>query len=489
MVRYSRLLDRLTVGDVRANHGWLRDIDVPDVLDWRDFHRQPEAALGALGARIERWGTPIHTINYMSYPKGSVGERQFPVLDPLAELAYRSSVKPVARRLAHSLPPQAMSRRVMHDEHGSWCAEPWRPRRAEWKAWMGQQQGRDPFGGRGFADVRSCFPSVRTGRLCRRVLPSLACDDAEIAPLEEWFQLVGRMPGHHSGLLIGQEASSVLGTAYLVPVDRRLGEARMVRWVDDVVIATHSREEFLDLVGPLDDQLQLGGQALNAAKTRWEPWSVDMNLDESLVAHPDTDAAAPGPLSLLQQAAETGEIDGVRAALASLTEAGDATGVDVLADSDWLAERLPRESAVYISQVWSGIGGPAKEWVTRRAGDAAPTADSAPLQMHLLHRCRRKREVVGEPDALLAAAESLLGQQHLRPLTAELLAAAGRHGRKRSWSRAVDIAFDTADLNLQRGALGEIPAANANRPLRRHVAELAKRSPGLLPVASAFAAT
>ncbi len=277
-----RLAERLSVSAVGANAEWNRDVEVPDVLRWRDMHAEPQAAVEAVRRRASATGTAVGVVTYFDHPKGASGIRRFPVFDPLTELGYRAAVTPVASTLARTVPIRALSRRAEIQRHGAWRAEPWRPVRRRRMEWLAEQARVSPHGGRGTGDVRNCFPTINTNRLCSQSLPSLGCDDFAISPLRSFLDDLGRLPGHHTGLPMGQEASSILGTAYLSPLDRVAGSTSSIRWVDDLLFAGPSEEEFLDWLGRQAEQAMRIGLVLNDAKTAWAPWGEALDPEESL---------------------------------------------------------------------------------------------------------------------------------------------------------------------------------------------------------------
>lgn len=474
---------RLNPEDVAANKGWLRDADIPDVLDWRDFHHSPSLTLGVLGeVQRDRKRNASDRMHYMKYPKPNGGERVFPVLNPIDELSYRNAVKPAACKLGRSIPANVFSRRTIRAS-GAFRAEPWRDARSRWNDWLKYHEVRDPGGGRGFLDVESCFGTIDRQRLLESTLPSLGCESYEIAPIAEFFEFFSKKPHGACGLPVGQEMSSLLGTAALVPVDRAAGDTPYARWVDDIVIPTHEPSEFYQgRVPELEVQLDRGGQVFNSAKTLWLPWSAHLEAGDygGVIADVDGDQAA---YVRLFNAAEAVDYEPVRAAIAELSKEQDERGMEVLQDFPWILERFPKRCASYAKQVWTKTDERYRAWVFDALELPDSSVDRYPLQMHLLRSFRKDLMREADHRNLLESGADLLGSRPA-PLRFQMAASAIRNGGKHEWHDAIELAFQLTDLNMRRALLGELPFGRLKESQRRAVIELADGCPGLKPLAA-----
>lgn len=490
---------RLTVENVKLAREWHRDDLVPDVLDHRDTFAAPAAVVHAVEERYRRTGSAIASLIRVDYPKGRSGARPMPLWDPLALHAYRGALTPIVSNLNRGLPTSVVSRRVLLGRSGCWSAEPWRKARTRFRQEIGAWRLANPDGGRGVLDVRSAFATIDLDVLLGTTLPSIGCDEAQLGALRRIFGELHDWPGRWSGLLQGLEPSSLLGTAALLPIDRLLARREMqhVRWVDDGVIASDSAGEFLDIAGEIDALLQSSlGQALNPAKTDWQPWKAEMKLNTSMGAgHEREDLFDPlldyrKPLVVLADAEEHGNPDGVGGALTRLAEQESLEGHSFIRRNPWALASLPRECATHITHrnVWPRITAADKsDWMTM----CEPDSGSAKLfRLHLMHVLRSELsnhlswEVASDEGMRLQAgdgADCALGLEYL--------AVAGNAARsKGSISELFELASAHPETNAQRALLGAQQRGSLSRARRRDLSECARRSPVLMPLAASLGA-
>ncbi len=474
---------RLSAAEVRANTAWIRDVDIPDALGWQDFHKHADASLTALEIRLNDAGnSQVPRLDFMIYPKPNGEPRRFPILDPLTELGYRNAVKPAARRLSGSLPGSVFSRRVESGSSYGFRAEPWRPARQRYKGWLKRQRQKSPNGGRGELDVQSCFPTIDRDTLLWTTLPSLGCEQWEIQPVSDFLERLAQRPGLSTGLPIGQEMSSILGTAALVPLDRCARRFEYGRWVDDITVCTESEGMFYDEAhGSLSKQLERIGQVFNNGKTLWLPWSVDRELGMSGDVYEEYDDGTEGPYFRLLSAAELGDYEPIRGALAELSASNDSRGMSVISEFPWVARRFPKECAKYAAHVWDQTDSVDGQWVLSSLMERLNDQDFAPLNLHLLHTFR-KRPILRDIDKLLERAVDPTSGLPV-PLREQMMAAGVRHLDSKK-SSAIEIAFEMGRLNTRRALLGELNGPQLSRLQRSAIDELASETTGLRPLAS-----
>ena len=88
-----------------------------------------------------------------------------------------------------------------------------------------------------------------------------------------FLRLLRDTPGVPAGLPIGPEASALLGTLVLRPLDLLLSRLGLpfVRYVDDIFVFCGSEAEFWRVSEALSHQLSYFGQDLNWAKNECHP--------------------------------------------------------------------------------------------------------------------------------------------------------------------------------------------------------------------------
>lgn len=123
------------------------------------------------------------------------------------------------------------------------------------------------------ADVDDCFPTIPVG-LARRMLGALVDDEELLAVVDQLLSRRFTWPGHGrrmmTGLAQGSPISPLLSNLVLSTVDGALLAAGfpIVRYADDIIIATASREEAWEAARCLSQKIEELGMQLGVEDTQ-----------------------------------------------------------------------------------------------------------------------------------------------------------------------------------------------------------------------------
>lgn len=237
---------------------------MPDVVSFADFVQSGASLCDDLSGRWRSY-VPDH-LEAFPYPNGS--KHRIMAIARCPDLVMlRTAGERVIRTTDQMLSDRVLSSRL--DPHG---APPWSfkdPRKA-WTTFRNMPSElavREPLAGALVADVANYFGSIDY-QLLGRSLHELECDLDAISVvmnmLLEWARA-----GNIMGLPIGPETCSVLGNAFLLPLDAALSGSGFThfRYMDDiVVVGTHLQEQ--DVVNTVDRALNTLRLRRNDDKTR-----------------------------------------------------------------------------------------------------------------------------------------------------------------------------------------------------------------------------
>jgi hypothetical protein len=408
--------------------------------------------------------------------------RTMTVLDPIAQLAFRLAVESVALRCDSLLCGEVLHSRIAQ-RGTTFESLPWRPASKLKRAFIEEHAESREFDGYGVSDVKSHYPSTRDETI-ERMLCTAGSSSSAIAQLMHFLRLLRDTPGVPAGLPIGPEASALLGTIVLRPLDvllRRYG-LPFVRYVDDIVVFCGSEGEFWHVSEAISDQLLHLGQELNWAKNTYHSCASEVDevdassMDEIAADFEESEAADD-----LWAALEKGDAPRVRFLLGGLRARIDPSGIAPLRAYKWAVRELPQQTMSYLRSVREHIGD--WDWLhDELLGGADQTRAAASL--HIAYSLRRNETPATLGEAMFDLAVRL-DPRALGPLRAMLLAASARSQEraKLKTRRALDLLDSVGDLSDRRALVGSLKAcgsaSGATRMALRHALRL---TPDLAPI-------
>ena len=457
---------------MKAAKGWWQDEDVPDPLFRSDFRRRPDLLARAIGERHaddNLWGI----VRTMPSPKPGGGVRHLACIDPVADLGYRQLVGRLVEQIEGSLPTTVFSSRC--DLVGStWRSVRWRAARSQFDRAISQEVDGRWCKGKGTLDVASHYPTVNLDRLQRVLASTGAAGSAVRDVIGALVSLQDRSPG----LPIGPEGSAVLGTAALIPLDRRLHRegAKALRWMDDVVMLVGKRSEYESFKDAAAEQLAHGSQSLNLSKCRYEALSApqDPTFAEIFMsaggasAMPSVDPALE--LELRGEFQERGRIPTL---LGELRKSRKPEGIDVLRRRPWIINSFPKQASVYLSAVLDAID----DWSWLMELVLADTTEENALAQLRVARLLPSSELAPDIVREVLNKALLIWRRTFAPLANQLFATSGRSGEPTNArrDRALEMAFEFAAVDAVRALLSPFLEGTAPRPHRAGLAQLARR--------------
>jgi excisionase family DNA binding protein len=239
----------------------LSELWIPDILRWADSLGDEAALVADVQQRLARgaFGAPTQ----VRMPKSAMATRVGTLIDLTDRIAYQAAVARVARQVEKSTSPRVYSARTSDDRRyflkrsvGLYVL--WR------KAYLTQLKARS--GMLVTTDLSSYFDTIDQPTLLKE-LDELTGEafavDVLRKQLRTWAALMNR------GIPQGPNASRLLGTAYLLPVD----ELMLVkgydywRYMDDIAIIVTDRAEASRAVLDFERACHLRGLLVSSAKT------------------------------------------------------------------------------------------------------------------------------------------------------------------------------------------------------------------------------
>jgi Reverse transcriptase (RNA-dependent DNA polymerase) len=227
-----------------------------------------------LGRRI-REGLTTGNPHCFQVDKPDRTKRPFVYLDPIAQLYFRAittgAISPMLQNLSKStihVRPTMLS--------NCWQAEAWRTAQEHKRSRLAEAKLNLSAQGKGFHakfDVANHYPTVSLKHLCF-LLQSIQVPESTLNHISDFVSSLHAFNRLPPGLPTGPEASAILGTAVLIPVDRALGELDVfsaTRWMDDIEVFDPSHEKLETAIARVREVLNCGGQVLNDSKTSITP--------------------------------------------------------------------------------------------------------------------------------------------------------------------------------------------------------------------------
>lgn len=463
-----------------------QESDLPDPLRLQDFKRRRPILADLARRRITEdryFGRP----RVFGFPKRCGDRRMMTQLDPVDELIYHALVGRLIGALEAALGPEVRANRS-EDPPDQWVRRPWRREHSRYRDMLDAARHSGRFEGFGRIDTKAHYSTIQLDMLAS-TLRSVGCAELAVLDLLEALGRLHEVPGHPKGLPIGPDASGPLGTIALLPVDRAVAAlaAWWVRWVDDYTIGLVTIDEFVGIRDAAQVQHAVIGQQINARKSVTEKFgtsadSTDPDINdeivESLGMPADREDAAQGAHSdRLRGLAEAGDFDRMSFCLGALGRDRDAAGVAVLKEHPLIFQRLPKETASYLSKL-DGRGVD-RDWLEGLVL-APPSLDTAASQLWALTVFTE----IGIPASVGTALFDIavqLPRRFYAPLVNHQLAAAGQSdepvGRRRT--RALEYVESLDDLNGERAGLAAFAGESPNRSSRKGLDHLARCKPEL----------
>ena len=433
-----------------------RAADVPDVIAFADLAHDRGRYVRALARRQLEPDAPGACLPF-PFPNGPAKLRRLSVIDPRGQVLLRCA----AGRIASTTDPRLFA--GVHSARLVAGPPSWETRSPD-KAWQRLKKEGRKFVSSADAravlrtDVAGYYPSIEHGRL-EDLLSEIGCDADAVTVLGRclawWRTAFGLV-----GLPIGPEASGVLGTGFLHPVDELVREHSLgyLRYTDDIFVVGGSADECWDFAASVDSGLSALALTRNIEKTEV------IDADEARVRwfgrNPigPYDDAVDGGVALTEVGAVQivrGELargdpdpDRFRYALGALRTSKNREVVVELLASPAALELFPKQVGDYLLDV-APLGA---ELVERTLDGLADPLDDRhhARDVHLIRACRGERLGRVEGQGLVHAA---MDSRRPSPVRAWALDACARAGGVRL-DELGDIALDPGeDTLVQRAAV------------------------------------
>lgn len=253
------------VENVYAVSDYSERFEVPDVIGFRDIVHCAAAFASESQLRTIP-SLPYDAALPFPYPSSPTKLRWFSIAQPEDLILLRTAAGRIVTRTDRLLSSNVLSHRLDQDS-ACWA---FRNPKDSWSSFTSKGVELLKDGNHGAmcrTDIASYYPSIRLGLLAS-MLRNLRCDSAAVRlvmrTLRAWQQNDSKL-----GLPIGFEASSVLGNAFLKPIDdliERLGVAHL-RFGDDILLFADRLHVCESVLPALDSELDKLGLTRSIEKT------------------------------------------------------------------------------------------------------------------------------------------------------------------------------------------------------------------------------
>lgn len=454
----------------------IRDLWVPDVLNWEDFAHDPTEVLAA--SRIKCSTGQSDAVEVIDVPKGPYLSRAGSLFSLEDRIAYHALCLSFAPQVERRLSDRVFSSRLNGDQKRSL----FKSGIEQWTAFRQTTELEAAIEGPWVAetDLVSYFETINH-KLLFQELTQMHVPESITRPLRELLR--GWRHDTQHGIPTGPDASRLLGNLFMIPVDEAMiSEGHNYwRYMDDIRIIASSETEVIRGLRRLEVLCRDRGLILSAAKTKVRetklgeersPDNVDLDVADYLFRSGLGEARKAIRrilhASVLDRTAKTKH---AKFALVRLSALVDRAVLNkILRRLDRLKEVSP-ESALYLRSFISEKA-VQRELTAYLAGPGDPgveTYQAAWLLAAML-------EVIGEPppewiDYATSIARDANNPSFLRVLAANL-AALGHRPADIEWMRKV--AAENYDPSLVRGMMvalarvDELRRPTVDAALRRH---------------------
>lgn len=464
---------------------------IPDPIGLRDIKESATAdVMEAIARRADDGRLPLRR-TAVRWPKNfdPTAFRVVTHLDRLDQLAYRMQVGRCAATVEAKLAGTVLAHRFTFTG-GAWASKGvlagWRVRKDS----LLPRFEADPSLWLATMDVRLYYPSLDNDAIVR-ALNSFGVGTGIVDDVVGFLSDLQVLPGKVTGVPIGPEASSVLGTIGLVSIDRIASGTDHLRLADDlwhvastdaVAIAwTEMIRAQLGLIGLVDNPTKLkiltGDDAIAQI--------TDIDLDYLTATGPASLAAG---LAMLRSGIDDQIPGRIRFGLAAITRHGSRLGAPILLANLGLLDVEPHAVTAHFRY--------AMPWLSPGERDM--------LIDHVLHasgdhaiagRLRTAQALAttsvngSQADDLMAGALLMTGRKH-QPLRHHMILAACRGvAPDRRIRAATDLAEVTDDLDLRRTVVDLNRRVSSRREAKRAVTHLARLDQELALLARPLLAT
>lgn len=382
------------------------------------------------------------------------------LLDPFDEIFFRSLIAEMVLTIDAATGDEVSSARIV-EAGPAWRIRGRRYSISDRLLELDACASGNQFTGVGFLDVASYYPSIRLGSLLQG-LTETGCSSYAVQRLE--YFLLGLEKWGLRGLPIGPEASSILGNAYLLPVDSLIRKKSLSfsRFSDDFRFWDVSPAGWVDVLELVDSGLKKLGLSLNAGKTR------------ILTSREEVRAAGNPDLGRIADRLRLGEKDAVdklhdcfdaeiekagpsspriNFCLAVMRSRKDDHAANRLVDKPEIMNSSPRDWGLYLKEMNSRRKID-REWLSNRA---LTSAGSDPAVSWNLVGALSSAGSLGKIDGdkfLELAAGTNSSPSSTSTIPAPMRGrAAEAWMRSDSWKpgRAIEVALSVGDLQQRRG--------------------------------------
>ena len=473
---YRRHPDLLTAAHIRSSVEYERQHMIPDPIGLRDIKESATAdVMEAIARRAADGRLPLRR-TAVRWPKNfdPTSYRAVTHLDRLDQLAYRMQVGRCAAAVEAKLASTVLAHRFTFTD-GAWASKGvlagWRVRkdtllprfRANSALWLATM------------DVRLYYPSLNNDTIIG-ALNSLGVGTAVVDDLVAFLSELQRLPGKVTGVPIGPEASSVIGTIGLVSIDRIASGTDHFRLADDLWHVANTDTAATAWTETIRMQLSVLGLVDNPTKLKILTGDdaiaqiTDIDLDYLTAGGPASLAAG---LAMLRSGIDDQILGRIRFGLGAIARHSSRLGAPILLANLSLLDVEPHAVAAHFryAMPWltPGERGTLIDHVLHAPGDHAIAG-----RLRTAHALATMSLGGSQADDLMAGALLLTERKH-QPLRHHMILAACRGATPdRRIRAATDLAEATDDLDLRRTVADLNRRASSRREAKRAVAHLAR---------------
>lgn len=468
-----------------------QDVDVPDVIGFADLAHQTERYVRALGRSLTGEDAQGACVAF-PLPNGPSKLRTVAVLDPRGQIVLRLA----AGRIASTT--DGLLRRGVHSARLVSSPPGWETRRSS-SAWKRlKKQGRTALSSKHAravlrTDVASYYPTIDCNRLCE-LLDGMLCDRVAVGCVRRLLKSWQMHHGLLHGLPIGPEGSSILGTAFLCPIDDLFGAHALgyLRYTDDIYVVGGSDNDCWEFSVRIearlaDFELEQNSDKTNVvdaeeARASWFGHNPLGPYDET--DHEGIALTEEGAVRIIREELTRGDPDANRFpyALGALKKPKNREPAIEILGSRQALEQFPKHVANYLIAV-----GPIADALVERTLDGldeVPGDRTQARDLHLIRACRRERMGRVEGSVMVRAATD---PRRPSPVRAWALDSAARTGCM-CLGELGDIALNTSeDVLVRRAAVAA--TRNFSRSARRSLVSHRRFSGTSLYWAAAWASS
>lgn len=341
----------------------LREVWVPDVLQHEDWLADRGAILAAAAERLMASG-PFDRPTIVEVAKSPYQSRPGSLLSLVDRVAYHATVLGLGSAIHGNVPegcyatrPAVSARYLLERMKTAWM---------RWRSDIVSAVTSDSWVVR--ADVSAFFEQVQ-----HKVLFA----DLDRLPLDPVLsRALKRMLGQWSddrsvGLPQGPDASRLIATYYLFPLDEAMAERhwRYFRFMDDICVVTTSRREAIEAMRVLEAECRRRGLVLSGAKSGVSlgPDGIsdltgdDMTRTQYLLQAGDIDSGLEGVRAVFHRALDDSDQVDVRRARFSLGRLRERRDTELAADVLDNLERLAPVANLVGPYILPSIGHPSAQ--------------------------------------------------------------------------------------------------------------------------------